>query len=472
MQGRSPQGRTFLCRWDERAVHGGGMTTELGLARERSDGLGEPLPRTVARVDIRPGSDPEGDRSSRGAAHELALRSIQQTVRSDDRVCPYGLSRIAIAFGSDAAAVTPRILGERLARAVGQGVVTDGRARRAEGGRGRQRAGKGEPSAATANRSDKRGPGRLATVPSTMVVTVDRLLTDVSGRSAMSTGALSSIGQPLPYGQFVSMPVLRHRTVVRYSTCRLAGYGTRHDDNLPEPGGADTLGTVLVVDPGPAGNGTPCLSALAACSLAQRLGFTSAVISLTPDDYPILDIAGDQVDLVVLVVGVEPTNGPSNWSSSTWSIPARVAGAYRSLGVDVLAVGAGAGAGALAACVEQGASALPDIDGLTEELRSMFGEQGGAASAKEDLRRIPARFEALMQLTASERRVLYFLTKGISAQDIATELVVSLATVRSHIRSILRKLGVRSQLAAVAMANGRDLEDAVGIETPKPLACP
>jgi DNA-binding CsgD family transcriptional regulator len=305
-----------------------------------------------------------------------------------------------------------------------------------------------------------------------MVVTVDRLLTDVSGRSAMSTGALSSIGQPLPYGQFVSMPVLRHRTVVRYSTCRLAGYGTRHDDNLPEPGGADTLGTVLVVDPGPAGNGTPCLSALAACSLAQRLGFTSAVISLTPDDYPILDIAGDQVDLVVLVVGVEPTNGPSNWSSSTWSIPARVAGAYRSLGVDVLAVGAGAGAGALAACVEQGASALPDIDGLTEELRSMFGEQGGAASAKEDLRRIPARFEALMQLTASERRVLYFLTKGISAQDIATELVVSLATVRSHIRSILRKLGVRSQLAAVAMANGRDLEDAVGIETPKPLACP
>jgi len=30
--------------------------------------------------------------------------------------------------------------------------------------------------------------------------------------------------------------------------------------------------------------------------------------------------------------------------------------------------------------------------------------------------------------------------------------------VRSHIRSVLRKLEVRSQLAAVAIANSRDLE--------------
>jgi len=34
--------------------------------------------------------------------------------------------------------------------------------------------------------------------------------------------------------------------------------------------------------------------------------------------------------------------------------------------------------------------------------------------------------------------------------------VVSLTTVRSHIRSILRKLNVNSQLAAVAIANGAD----------------
>jgi DNA-binding NarL/FixJ family response regulator len=99
--------------------------------------------------------------------------------------------------------------------------------------------------------------------------------------------------------------------------------------------------------------------------------------------------------------------------------------------------------------------ALADIDGLQAELRSYFGPRSNG-SAREDHRRIPARYVALMQLTASERRVLYFLTTGRAAQDIAKELVVSLATVRSHIRSILRKLGVRSQLAAVAMANSRD----------------
>ena len=416
----------------------------------------------------------DGDGSHTGAAHEMALRSIQQTVRGDDRVCPYGLSRIAIAFGSDAVAVTPRMLGERLARAVGQGVTGDrraGRQSRDETTPGPHPTGEGPSFHVNGNGSSKAGP-RVATVPSTMVVTVDRLLTEDSGQSGVAAGALISsfdgiegIDTAVPYRQPVSAPVLRHRTVVRYSTCRLAGFGTRHDDHFPAPDSAEALGTVLVVDPGPTGTGAPGLSAVAACSLAEKLGFTSAVVTLTGDDHPILDIAGVQVDLVVLVVGAEPANGSSNWSSSTWSVPAQVAASYRSLGVDVLAVGAGAGVGALAACVEQGATALPDIDVLSVELRSLFADQGTTGTAKEDLRRIPPRFEALMQLTASERRVLYFLTKGRSAQDIATELVVSLATVRSHIRSILRKLGVRSQLAAVAIANSRDLEDIAVIES-------
>ena len=389
----------------------------------------------------------------------MALRSIQQTVRADDRVCPFALSRIAIAFGSDAAAVTPRTLGERLARAVGQGVVADRRGARGVESRLHE-------DEQPANGAAKGGQGQVPTVPSTMVVTVDRLLADGSERSAPAAATLvTSIDESVVYGQLVSAPLLRRRTVVRYSTCRLAGFGTRHDDHLPEPGASGTLGTVLVVDPGASGSGVPGLSAVAACSLAERLGFASAVISLTTDDYPVLDIAGVEVDLVVLVVGTEPANGSSSWSSSTWSVPAQVAGAYRSLGVDVLAVGAGAGAGALAACVEQGAVALPDIDGLQAELRSIFGDPGSNGAAREEFRRIPARFEALMQLTASERRVLYFLTKGRAAQDIATELVVSLATVRSHIRSILRKLGVRSQLAAVAIANSRDLDDSDDLET-------
>jgi DNA-binding NarL/FixJ family response regulator len=46
------------------------------------------------------------------------------------------------------------------------------------------------------------------------------------------------------------------------------------------------------------------------------------------------------------------------------------------------------------------------------------------------------------------------MMEGRAAAEIATTLVVSLTTVRSHIRSILRKLNVNSQLAAVALAFG------------------
>ena len=58
----------------------------------------------------------------------------------------------------------------------------------------------------------------------------------------------------------------------------------------------------------------------------------------------------------------------------------------------------------------------------------------------------------LAQLTARERQVLSALSEGESAGDIAETFFVSVGTVRTHIQGILGKLGVSSQLAAVAMA--------------------
>ena len=57
------------------------------------------------------------------------------------------------------------------------------------------------------------------------------------------------------------------------------------------------------------------------------------------------------------------------------------------------------------------------------------------------------------QLTMREREVLAALVDGLSAEEIAETQYVALTTVRSQIRSVLQKLGVRSQLAAVAHAN-------------------
>jgi DNA-binding NarL/FixJ family response regulator len=60
------------------------------------------------------------------------------------------------------------------------------------------------------------------------------------------------------------------------------------------------------------------------------------------------------------------------------------------------------------------------------------------------------------ELTPREREVLELLGAGEGAKEIATRLGVSVATVRTHIRHILRKLGVHTQLAAVVRTCGSD----------------
>ena len=55
------------------------------------------------------------------------------------------------------------------------------------------------------------------------------------------------------------------------------------------------------------------------------------------------------------------------------------------------------------------------------------------------------------QLTPRERAVLQRLARGQKAAAIAQDNGVSLETVRSQIRSIRVKLGVSSQLEAVAL---------------------
>ena len=63
------------------------------------------------------------------------------------------------------------------------------------------------------------------------------------------------------------------------------------------------------------------------------------------------------------------------------------------------------------------------------------------------------RLEPFERLTPREREILRALVDGRSAEIIAKADFVAVATVRSQIRSVLSKLGVNSQLAAVALAS-------------------
>jgi DNA-binding NarL/FixJ family response regulator len=63
-----------------------------------------------------------------------------------------------------------------------------------------------------------------------------------------------------------------------------------------------------------------------------------------------------------------------------------------------------------------------------------------------------ARLEVFERFTPRDRQALAAMMDGQSADEIARDWVVSVTTVRSQIRSVLLKLGVNSQLSAVAFA--------------------
>ena len=68
-----------------------------------------------------------------------------------------------------------------------------------------------------------------------------------------------------------------------------------------------------------------------------------------------------------------------------------------------------------------------------------------------------SRFATLEALSQREREVLRYVPSVLSAAEIGAELYVSVNTVKAHLRSIYRKLGVSRRREAVIQAHRRGL---------------
>jgi DNA-binding NarL/FixJ family response regulator len=64
----------------------------------------------------------------------------------------------------------------------------------------------------------------------------------------------------------------------------------------------------------------------------------------------------------------------------------------------------------------------------------------------------PRATERVPTLSPREREIMHLMAEGLTAEAIANQLVVSVETVRTHVRNVIRKLQARNRVHAIAIA--------------------
>jgi two-component system, NarL family, response regulator LiaR len=183
--------------------------------------------------------------------------------------------------------------------------------------------------------------------------------------------------------------------------------------------------------------------------------------STSPDDPRLMDVVRTQrPDVITTEIGsaAVATGGLLRKLQAAWP-PARLVVLTASHHSDHAVAAARAGASAWV-------SKESSLEHLLEVLRGVpLGhafyppEQLGVVlrELRDDVQRARDCSARLDVLSHREREVLLRMVDGKPVSQIAVESVVSMSTVRTHVRSILTKLGVRSRLEAVSVARAAGL---------------
>jgi len=138
-------------------------------------------------------------------------------------------------------------------------------------------------------------------------------------------------------------------------------------------------------------------------------------------------------------------------------------------GARVIALTTYADDASIRAALRAGARGFLTKDAGAEQLRAAIeaAHAGGAPLDPEVVRRLvdvppsgPIPTAAPERLTAREREVLRLIASGLSNEEIAERLVVSEATVKTHVNNLFGKIGARDRAQAVAYAFRTGLADA------------
>ena len=170
-----------------------------------------------------------------------------------------------------------------------------------------------------------------------------------------------------------------------------------------------------------------------------------------------------QVDLLLLDLRMSDSSGLAGLMIIKNSYPE----------VPVIVVSASEGAETVRAAIQAGASGYIVKSASSGQIRGAIEQvvQGeiavpvsASSAVSEAERKLLDAIENITLLTPTQLRVLVKMTEGLLNKQIAWEMGISEATVKSHVTAIFRKLKVRTRTQAVVVAKQLDfvLSDSAG----------